>query len=68
MLPGTALRASLRYVIGDTGSRPDRTPGLDRARLDTALEVHKVLRAGLAPDEEAAIFRGNIERLLGYAS
>jgi predicted TIM-barrel fold metal-dependent hydrolase len=40
----------------------------DGPGCDPTLEVHKVLRAGLAPDEEAAIFRGNIERLLGYAS
>lgn len=39
----------------------------DGPGCDPALEVQKVLRAGLSPEQESAIFLGNIERLLGYA-
>jgi uncharacterized protein len=40
----------------------------DGPGCDPLLEVQKVLRAGLTPADEDAIFRGNIERLLGYAN
>jgi uncharacterized protein len=40
----------------------------DGPGCDPLLEVQKVLRAGLAAADEEAIFRGNIERLLGYAN
>jgi predicted TIM-barrel fold metal-dependent hydrolase len=39
----------------------------DGPGCDPTLEVEKVLRAGLSPEQEELIFRGNIERLLGYA-
>jgi predicted TIM-barrel fold metal-dependent hydrolase len=37
----------------------------DGPGCDPALEVEKVRRAGLTPDEEALIFEGNIQRILG---
>ena len=40
----------------------------DGSHEGTIAVMQKVLRAGLTPAEEHAIFRGNIERLLGYAS
>jgi predicted TIM-barrel fold metal-dependent hydrolase len=40
----------------------------DGPGCDPLLEVQKVLHAGLTPGEEEAIFRENIERLLGYAN
>lgn len=39
----------------------------DGPGCDPLLEVEKIRRAGLTPDEEALLFRGNIERLLGDA-
>lgn len=38
----------------------------DGPGCDPLIEVEKVRRAGLTPEEEALLFRGNIERLLGY--
>jgi len=40
----------------------------DGPGCDPTLEVEKVIRAGLTPAQEELVFRGNIERLLGYAS
>lgn len=37
----------------------------DGPGCDPAIEVEKVRRAGLTPDEEALIFEGNIQRILG---
>ena len=39
----------------------------DGPGCDPLLEVEKVRRAGLTPAEEALLFRGNIERMLGDA-
>jgi hypothetical protein len=39
----------------------------DGPGCDPLLEVEKVRRAGLAPEQEELIFRGNIERILGHA-
>jgi predicted TIM-barrel fold metal-dependent hydrolase len=38
----------------------------DGPGCDPLLEVEKVRRAGLAPEQEDLIFRGNIERILGH--
>ncbi len=40
----------------------------DGPGCDPLLEVEKVRRAGLTPEQEELLFRGNVERLLGYAS
>jgi predicted TIM-barrel fold metal-dependent hydrolase len=39
----------------------------DGPGCDPLIEVEKVRRAGLSPDEEELLFRGNIERILGHA-
>lgn len=40
----------------------------DGPGCDPLLEVEKVRRAGLSPEQEELLFRGNIERILGHAS
>ncbi len=39
----------------------------DGPGCDPLLEVEKVRRAGLSPEQEDLLFRGNIERILGHA-
>lgn len=40
----------------------------DGPGCDPLLEVEKVRRAGLTPEQEELLFQGNIERILGHAS